>query len=412
MSNLSPRTRAFALGVGGALALLGCGRQGELHACKISEASCQQDVYYGVMQLRGDGFDPFAGLPPIRTITLASYRQELIAADKAQQASAPKIKSKPPINPWNAALQLLGLVAPSTSAGQASIDDRVRNVAAFYAPAAREVTVIDRGDRRDDASDTALLAHELVHAFQDRERTGERTSQSSDGSFAAQCFIEGEATLYEHLARAEIDGVAPQRVDWERYYGNWASSLRNSLPAEASPYYAVGWFVYPLGTDFLTRAWLTGGNAAVRRLGTDFPGRGIDLMASLVHAKPPSTRALSCTSKAPSDSFELAGYDRFGAMQLYAFLASTDLDEESAWQRALRWGDDLIWVYFDKTSEQVAVHWRIRMADRSSALELETVATNKPSTTLIVTTEGNDVSITAASDPELVAQWSAPATCK
>src|SRR5262249_9064928 len=60
----------------GALSL-GCGRREELESCDINQQACQESVYYAVMRARGDGFDPFDGVPPIRTITKKEYEKEL-----------------------------------------------------------------------------------------------------------------------------------------------------------------------------------------------------------------------------------------------------------------------------------------------------------------------------------------------
>jgi hypothetical protein len=401
--------RALLLGL--LLVLCGCGRSAELTPCNIADTSCQRDVYYAIVRLRGDGFDPFAGLPPIRTVSLAAYRAQLLRQDAAQQKTAKQAPKQEMVDPWNAALQLLGLVTPSTSAAQASVDDRVQNVAAFYSSATGEVTVIDRGGVRDEAADTVLLAHELVHAFQARERSGEAVSRSTDGYFASQALIEGEATLYEHLARAEIDQLKPQAVQWDHYYGRWTDSLRQNLGAQQSHFFAVAWFVYPFGGDYLTRAWLAGGNAAVRRLGTEFPTSELALMTSLVRKKMPDLQRLDCHSEPPNESFKLAGHDRFGAMQLYGFLAGPGTDDADAWATALRWRNDEVWVYFDAESMQATVSWRVRMTDAESADRVVTAALGKPDAPLHARREGNDALIYAADDPGVIPDWQTPADC-
>jgi hypothetical protein len=396
----------------GASSLLGagCGRIAALEACNIATRPCQEDIYYADMRLRGDGFDPFQGVPPIRTITLAAYRKELLAQDAKAN---PMMMTTPKVDPWSAALKLLGLVTPSTSTAQASIDDRVKNVAAFYSSATRDVTVIDRGDKHDDMADTTLLAHELVHAFQNSEQSVGPSSQTTDGSFTDLAMIEGEAVLYENLVGAEIQHVAPQQVSWDRYYGSWANGLRADMATQTSPFYAVSWFVYPFGADLLTRAWLTGGNAAVRSLGTAHPRHASDFMASLVHARTGTATGISCQIEAPDKSFALAGLDRFGAMQLYAFLGVTGLDDSAAWATALRWRDDSLWLYFDDKSEQVALSWRIRMADRASAdaVVAATAASSETLPMLEANRDGNDVAIVASDNRDLLASWTGAQPC-
>jgi hypothetical protein len=393
------------------LIVAGCGRVAELEACNIAKRPCQEDIYYAVMRLRGDGFDPFQGVPPIRTITLAAYKKELLAQDAMAR---PTMDATRKVDPWSVALQLLGLVTPSTSVAQASIDDRVKNVAAFYSSGTRDVTVIDRGDKHDDASDTTLLAHELVHAFQNSENSAGAASQTTDGSFADQAMIEGEAVLYEHLAGAELQHLAAEQVDWERYYGDWAYSLRTDMAKQKSPFYAVTWFIYPFGADLLTRAWLRGGNAAVRSLGTVYPRHASDFMASLVHAKTGKAPTIACQVDAPSKTFTLAGLDRFGAMQLYAFLGVAGLDDGAAWTRALRWRDDALWLYFDEKAEQVALSWRIRMADPASAeaIVAATTASSAALPMLKVSLDGDDVLLVASDNADLLDSWTGAQACK
>src|SRR5690606_9762026 len=140
---------SWKIALAGAL-LLGCGRRAELAPCNIADRTCQEDVYYAVVRLRGDGWDPFDGLPPIRTITLEQYRDELLG-DRPREPHQPDPDPEPPpVDPWDVALQWLGLVTRETSSQQASVDNRVRNVAAYYSSADKRVTVIDRGHERDD----------------------------------------------------------------------------------------------------------------------------------------------------------------------------------------------------------------------------------------------------------------------
>lgn len=352
-----------------ASALTACGRRAELEACNIADASCQEDVYYAVVRLRGDGWDPFDGLPPIRTITLEQYRDELLGG-------RPRTPPDPddggeeepePVDPWGVALQWLGLITTETSSEQASVDNRVSNVAAYYSSREQRVTVIDRGQERNDLADTTLLVHELVHAFQDNEVRAAPVDRTTDGGFAGRAWIEGEAVLYENLARAELDQVAPEHLDWEGYYERWIENLRRNLPQEKSPYYAASWFVYPLGADRLMSRWLEGGNAAVRALGTDIPRSAVGYMAAHADVPIDDAPALRCRVEPPAEGFARVGYDRFGAMQLYAFVAGSAVAEADAWRAALAWRDDLLWVYFDEDAEQVAVSWRIRLASEDAA---------------------------------------------
>ena len=61
----------FAASVG-----LACS-QPSLSTCDITQRSCQQDIYYKVLSLRGDAIDPFDGLPPVAVISEDTYRNIL-----------------------------------------------------------------------------------------------------------------------------------------------------------------------------------------------------------------------------------------------------------------------------------------------------------------------------------------------
>jgi hypothetical protein len=388
-------------------ALLGCGRVERLEACNIATKDCQESIYYAVIRLRGDGWDPFDGIPPIHTITLADYRKQLLAEDAA--AAPPDPNAKPKFDPWSVALQLVGLVTPTMSAGAASVASRVNNVAAFYSSATRKVTVIDRGDQHDDRSDTTLLAHELVHAFQDNELSGDIHGSSTDGSFTAHALIEGEAVLYEHLVGAELDNVEPQQLDWTKYYRDWTSGLRKQVPSNKSPFYAVSWFVYPFGASLLTNGWLRGGNAAVRRLAEHFPTRSVELMASIDGTHASSAAALSCNVQPPSEMFTRTGYDRFGGMQLYAFLTAAGVDEAEAWRLGKRARDDLWWIYSLEATQKVALSWRIRMTDEASADAVVEAAAMRDH--IHAERKGADVLIVGSNDEALL-DWPGANDCQ
>ena len=366
------------------LALIGCGRSDELEACNIANKSCQIDIYYALVRLRGDGYDPFEGLPPIRTVSVDQYRGELTDAHARPTSPpsdpfTPEAKPQTEIDPWDVALSWFGLVSIAAPTPQAAIDTRVNNVAAFYSSRTQQVTVIDRGQERNDRSDTTLLTHELVHAFQDNEVGVDISEPSSDGSFAGRAFTEGEAVLYEKLAGAEIDDVSPYSLLWDDYYAGWLSGLRQGLAQDPSPFYAVSWFVYPLGGALLTRGWLRGGNAAVRELGGDFPQSALGYLKEFAQLEElpnePGALPLDCRVQPPEQRFARAGYDRFGAMHLYAFLEAAGAVEQDAFDLAFAWRDDLFYLYFDEVRREVAASWRIRMADATAAQAVVDAAT-------------------------------------
>jgi len=382
----------------------------ELEACNIATADCQQSIYYALLRMRGDGYDPFLGVPPIRTLTVDEYEAELRGPTPAPAAPASAAKdpapdpaaTEKPIDPWDVALRLLRLVKPSTSSGEARVQDRVNHVAAFYSSKTRTVTVIDRGGMRNDRADTLLLLHELVHAVQDDEIAG-WSGASTDEDFAARAMVEGEATLYENLGSVELDGLPVKDADWDGYYGNWIDRRRDVMSSQQSPFYAIGWFVYPLGGELLTEAYVRGGNAAVRHLQSSWPARSAAFMAAHDKVPTPPAAPIGCKAGPPSDGFRTVGHDHFGALQAYGFLTVNGVDEASAWQDMVELGDDELTLFLDADARAVAVSWRLRLGDAHVASELALALGGAED--FEAQASGRDLVVRGASPIELLDAW-------
>jgi hypothetical protein len=404
-----------------ALPLIACGPPKQLEPCNIATESCQEDVYYALVRLRGDGYDPLADIPPISTLTVDQYRRQLEGSQTdpppaddddggvPDEPNEPDEPDEPKVEPWDTALQLLGLVLPAVSSGQASIDNQVTHVAAFYASDTRSVTVIDRGNERDDKADTILLLHELVHALQDRELSADLTDGTTDGILAARALTEGEATFYEHLGRAEIEDISPFPLDWDGFYTRWLGGGRNNLPNERSPFYGVRWFIYPLGAHYLTDAWLAAGNAGVRHAYAEPRRYMAQFMAGYGASSGARTSRVRCDIKPPNTAYVRRGYDRFGALQVYAFLTGASVPDGEGWPLAFGWVDDLIAVYFEPEDEIVLLTWRIRFADEDAAARaLELVQLNPAVRGQV---RGRDLVLIGGNDEDVAADFRGALDC-
>lgn len=420
--------RGLARGLALGLTLNACKPTDKLEACNVAEADCQQSIYYALLRMRGDGYDPFLGVPPIRTLTVEEYEAELRGPtpvtpaptasstttdgdEDAGVAEAPEPEPEPEepgIDPRDVALRLLRLVQPSTSTGEARVQDRINHVAAFYSSATRSVTVIDRGGQRNDRADTILLLHELVHAVQDDEIAG-WDGASIDGDFAARAMVEGEAVLYENLGSLELDGLSVEEADWKNYYGNWIGRRRNSMRLAKSPYYSTGWFVYPLGGELLTQAYLRGGNAAVRSMQTRWPRQSVAFMAKHEQLAAPSAASIGCKAEAPGEGFRTISRDRFGALQAYGFLTVNGVEEARAWDHTLGLVDDELALFFDGEGRAVAVSWRLRFpsAQAASQVAIEMLGSQG----FVVQARDQDVVVRGTSPPEMLDDWTDPGAC-
>jgi hypothetical protein len=397
-----------------------CDTSVQLEPCNIAVESCQEDIYYALVRMRGDGYDPLAGVPPIDTIPVAEYERQLNAAAKARadaKADAPDDEPDPaaekPVVPWDFALQTLRLVTPVETPEEASVKNQVANVAAFYSSKTRSVTVIDRGQKRDDYGDTSLLLHELTHALQDRELSGSFDDGTTDGSLASRALTEGEATFYQHLSQFEMNRVSPETFDWHAGYTNDLLGGRANLAKNDSPFYGVRWFIYPLGARYLSDAWERGGNAGVRHAYVTQPRHMAQFMTPYDEetegVRAVLDPALACRVTPPGDTWQRPGLDRFGAMLVFAFFTAARLPDEEAWPLAAGWDDDLIFVFFEPEAQHVLLSWRIRLADEDAVERALDLMELDP--LVRASRDGRDLVLIAGNDEETTDAWEGTLAC-
>jgi len=403
---------------------IGCGGEEPLVACDIATRSCQEDVYYALLRLRGDGFDPVAQRPPIRTITREDYC-------RAQDASRPDVEpdpepdepepepEDPPLVPWDFALHVLGLVTPTKTTGQARGDELCRAVAAFYSTSTRSVTVIDSGPPADETPEeragrerreTALLVHELVHALQDPELSGAQFDGTTDSNLTARTLTEGEAAFYQRIAEREMIDGDPEGHDWQTYYSRWLGEGRTNISDNRSPFFGVQWFIYPLGAQYLTDAWLGGGNAAVRRAYAHPRRYTQQFIAGYGHGAEVLDPPLSCPVATPSSSYARVKSDRFGALVLYGFMRRAGVPDQDAWPLAAAWNDDSIVVFFDQAAEIAVMTWVIRFEHEGDpARVLELIELTDPR--VRAQARGRDLIFSARSNEAATRDWNGGLDC-
>jgi hypothetical protein len=368
---------ALALFAVVAVVLTGCKPTAELEPCNVAHSECQLDIFYALLRLRGDGADPFVGVPPIRTLTVEEYELELRGGKPAPPEPPPEPPAEPPpeeeeppkeveVDPWDVTLQLLGLIEPKVPSGEQGVANKKKHVAAYYSSDTRTVTVIDRDYGRNDFWDTALLTHELVHALQDDELSG-WDPDSTDALNVRRSMIEGEASLYEDLTILGMRGRERTDKEWRDLYERRIEDQRGGLPYESSVYLAAEWLVYPLGANRLIDAFLDGGNAGIRHVLGDPPRSSAELILFDTGKKTGPRAGLSCEVELPGPDFARVVHDELGALHVYGFLAKAGLDIDDAWKRASHLTDDRLAVYFDREAKAVAASWRQRFGDEDDA---------------------------------------------
>jgi hypothetical protein len=410
-------TRVLPLSLTTLALLAGC-HDRSLDLCDITQSDCQEDIYYTDLRLRGDGYDPFGGIPPIRTISEDQYRAEL-EADAA--------KSSRPATPWwDAALPLLHLLPPSGDAQSTSIENEVQNTAAYYSPTTRDITVVSHPSQASDA-DTLLvnmdvLAHELVHALQDRELSLGASPTSTDGGFARRALIEGDASLYDFLFLREAlpSGYQlkhPDPLDWFAYLRDTQlsddASVEGNFASLGPPFLAAYWLVYPLGGVWLADRWERGGNAAVRHAYGEAPLRSLDFLLPSGVA-PPAGKDIPCAPavpdefKNPAEPHGIYGLDSFGAIELFAYLMAWGVPSSDSLAGALLWRNDLFFVYYNQQTQKTAVAWRFELASPLPDAALALITTGDGPR---VVQDGSTLLVTASDDATLMATWNPGTAC-
>ena len=400
----------------------------EFVTCDITQHACQEDVYYRVLKLRGDGYDPFGGLPPVTVVTEDDYRRQL-EAEAASAAQGPK-------DPWDKALDLLHFTSAPTipnDAGTATdggagsdagsttstIDDEVAHIYAFYDPKNKTITVISHPSQtgshvREEAMIT--LAHELVHALQDREfNLNESDLQSSDAYFAWDSIVEGDARFYENLFTNDIRKMLglsaldalklpDDELDWD--YVNFDQL--------GSPLFAARALMYPLGAKYEATAFRSGGNAAVRHAYAKAPRRTVGFLVGHDGKVPPVPAAEFCDAFVvrdllPTDPADKTiGGDHFGALLLYTFLRGWNVSHDLAFTTAQTWTGDSLVVQADHTFTTGAAAWLIAFSTPPpSAIVQALTATGE----LTVAANAGTLLITVADSP-VPPTWTRSSICQ
>ncbi len=359
---------------GASLAILliatGCSQR-DLPVCDIAERACQEDIYYRLLSLRGDGYDPFGGLPPVSVISEDQFRDWLIAANQQGSQAGPSM--------WDRALALLHFTShgspdggASGDAGGSTLDDEVAHTYAFYEPAKKAITIVahpDQASATDREDGMVILAHELVHAIQDRHIDVIKNDvQTSDEYLAYEAIIEGDARFYEYLFAREVSGflnatldqalTLPQR-ELDNIYTNFAGT--------STPLFLAQLLVYPLGAAYEANAYKSGGNAAIRhgygkepRHMVGFLGDGMGHFPSVVAEDvcPYYTEAIPVSQTS-------AAADQFGALMFYAFLRGWEVDHATAYATAQAWTGDYMLV--QSLGDTTAVAWHLQFSSAPPA---------------------------------------------
>jgi len=400
-------TGRYALPLMSLALLTGACQEHHLAACDITERACQVDIYYRMLSLRGDGFDPFGGLPPVSVITEDEYRQILVqnAADQAAQNGP---------SPWDKALSLLHFTSSGAAGDSGStIDDQVAHTYAFYSPEQKDVTIISHPNDTDpyaveDAMTT--LGHELVHALQDRELDLKKDDfQTSDEYFAYDTIIEGDARFYENLFANDVRGLLgmPPK-DVVAVPTDELDYIYQTFVDQATPMFVAQLMVYSLGARYESFEYQSGGNPAIRRGYGKEPHHMVGFLAG-DDGKMPAVNATEtgvglCTSSLPMQG-KTVGEDELGGLLFYTFLRGWGVDHATAFATAQSWIGDLLLVQASADLSTTAVSWLLEF---SAPPPSSIAATLSKTGELAVKPGTRSLQITATDSPSALTWGPAP----
>lgn len=350
-----------------ALIVAACGGDNALSTCDIREPSCQFEVFLAVQDVRGSLWDPWTEPPPMDVISEETYRAQVIAErERAREQMGGT-------NYFTEGLKLLRMIDPEETPDEEA-DFMVASVAAFYDANRHRVTILDRGGDEDQGADLVTLAHELVHAAQDRDVSFRRLYQnvaSTDNALALSALLEGEAVLYASLVDAKQRDLPKTAIDW-RFLDLWVIDVRMRVFGSASPYrLATTELLYPLGGAYEAAAYGAGGPLEVRRSYDPPPLSAARFMSGRGAPQDVAPRPWRCGLLEPPPGYELVVGDELGALALYAFATRFTLGERPAWDRARTWTGDRFYVYRQPDdASALAVIWLVRCADAQAATAL------------------------------------------
>jgi hypothetical protein len=366
--NAPPRHLLAAL-----LALAACASEPpcNLRLCDIREPRCQREVASATACLRGQAPAPV----PTRVLSQERFLAESVAAGDGNVDTALFTR-------WMAGLALFDLASTDVSVAEAS-REQAAWVAAFYDPADRSVTIIDRGEPLDSGEAIALLVHEYTHALQDRtvglDVFRARLPADFDRLLASKAVSEGEATLIEDLAALGLFGAPETDVRWPDVFAWWQQLAREwavetKLPVDMS----IGLFPYPFGLPYVHAVYRQGGFAAIDGLYASPPVSAAQVLAGFGAPAPAEGWAEDLgedSVPALPTRYVYVDSDRLGGWILDVFLERLEKHRALVRSPALaglgsRLRADRLSIFRDVETDRTSACWRLRLPSGELAQQL------------------------------------------
>lgn len=338
--------------------------------CDITSSDCQAHLFEATACARLQADD---SLPTIRTIDTDALRVEAMQMVQDVGGLEP--------TPWDVALTLLELIPADQTSGEATVEDLVAGVAAFYAPDTREVTIIEGSSGDDDRTASSILSHEFVHVLQDRaqglQAVSEQWTVDTDTSVAVSHLIEGEAEVVSTIVTVYGDGAQEADIDWERYFDDMLGAVLEVVEEAPSPFItALGTLPYPQGGRVLSGIRQARGQEALEAIYHDGPGISVDWLAGAT-PRPLDEVIPRCVPPPPGTGRGVIGLDRFGAVALVGLLVGQGLTGAEALELAGDLRADTIAVFVNASGEdEVTVDWRLEFESSAGAADVGAAITS------------------------------------
>jgi hypothetical protein len=216
---------------------------------------------------------------------------------------------------------------------------------------------------------------------------------------------------------AESLGQPATNVDWTGYADRIFSSIFESAEQSDAPLLiAIQGLPYPVGTDFVSSAWLAGGNANVAPLYDEPYVALLDWAEGYsTERRPTLAEPLDCYPTAAPVGFVPEDDDTLGMAGTFALLLTLGEPATAAWSASFGWRNDSMIVFRQDVAppdpSRVAVAWRIRWASAAEAQVFETAVRNGLVGSGMTALIDREVLIYAATDPETLSAWADAMRC-
>jgi hypothetical protein len=363
--------------------------------CDIASSDCQRRIYDSLaVMLDAEGFE----MPGIRTLSVEQHEDEVRRTVHLLDLTGEDAASR--------GLRLMGFIpAASESLAAARIQFWIDQVAAYYWRGSHVITIIDRDYDEIDAQ--VLLAHELIHAIQNRQFVLNEVSteaDTDDGVMAVRSVIEGDA---EHNAFAwayELLGYEPDSIDWDALHDDSQQTLReHAADPERALIDSAASFPYAYGFDYMTEVITTTGLPG-RAAAFEAPPRTVFEVVTGPRSVAPSFDFPQVAHPSPLEGHSVELETRFGAWYLYGVLRQLGLSHEAAWATMLGWRGDELAVY--QSGDDVVAVWRVRFADESDGMALEAeINAGEATAAKAAVLFGDEVFVFAAESQDSLLAW-------